>query len=93
MANGGANICHLCEELWIIVHGVGDFLNTVDNCGVITVPEEKADAFERELGVLTEEVHGEMASVSDSLSPKLTGESLEGDVEVGGDSLEDAVWV
>ena len=65
----------------------------MNNGGVIAVAEEKADAFEGELGVLAEEVHGDVASVGDGLGPQLTGESLRGDAEVGGDGLQDMVWV
>ncbi len=93
MANVGADFSDLGKELWVIVDGVGNFLNTVNNSGMIAVAEEKADVFEWELRVLAEEVHGDMASVGDGLSPELTGESLRGDAKVGGDGLKDVVRV
>ena len=72
-----------------IVERGGCFTTTVDYCGVIAVAEQVADGLKRKLSVLTEEVHGYVASFSDRLDTARSGEGLGGYVEVAGDSLDD----
>lgn len=45
----------------------GYFAASVDNCGVVAVAEEAADELEGKLGVLAEEVHGDVAGLGDGL--------------------------
>ncbi len=46
----------------------GNLSAAVDNCGVVAVAEEVADLLEGELGILAEDVHGDMSCLSDRLS-------------------------
>ncbi len=55
--------------------------------------EEEADLLERELAVLAEEIHGDVAGFRDRLGAALAGDRLDGDVVVLGDGAEDGVRV
>ena len=53
-ASGGPDLCELAGEKGIAVEGVGNLFNAVDNGGVVTVAQEKADPLEGEMRVLSE---------------------------------------
>ena len=57
-------------ELPLALRGVevsGYFAAAVDNCGVVAVSQEAADLFERELGILAQEVHCDVSGFCDGL--------------------------
>src|SRR3970040_2284400 len=69
---GGADLgLHLRELLAALGRlDIGGYLAAaVDNRRVVPVAEETADQLEGELGVLAEEVHGDVAGLSPSLGP------------------------
>ena len=51
-----------------------DFLDTVDNCGVVPVSQQKADLFESQPGVLSEQKHCSMTRLGDRPCAALPGE-------------------
>ena len=82
-------------ELPLALRGVevsGYFAAAVDNCGVVAVSQEAADLLERELGVLAQEVHCDVSSFCDGLSPTGAGEAGERDCKVSRYALYDRLW-
>lgn len=72
-----------------IVERGASFAATVDYCGVVTIAEQVPNGLERELSILTQEVHSYMAGFSYRLDTARSSEGLGGCVEVAGDPLDD----
>ena len=87
-ADLGLDVSELAAALWRLDVG-GYFAAAVDNCGVIAVAEEAADQLEGELGLLAEEVHGDVAGLGDGLGAGRAQDRRGRQVEVPGDAFDD----
>ena len=87
-ADLGLDVSELAAALRRLDVG-GYFAATVDNCGVIAVAEEAADQLEGKLGVLTEEVHSDVAGLGDGPGAGRAQDRRGGQVEVPGDTFDD----
>ena len=87
-ADLGLDVSELAAALRCLDVG-GYFAATVDNCGVIAVAEEAADQLKGELGVLAEEVHGDVAGLGDGSGAGWAQDRRGRQVEVEGDAFDD----
>jgi len=68
-----------------------DLAAGIEDGGMVAVAEDAADLSEGLIGVVAEEVHGDVAGGSDALGTGLAVEGLAGDVEVRADGVDDGV--
>src|SRR5262245_24182302 len=73
--------------------GLCDFLYSVDNCGMITMSQQKADLLEGQSGVLPEQEHRGVTCLGDRSCPALTGQGLKWDAVLIGYRLKYSVWL
>ncbi len=83
----------MAVELRVGRKSVGNFVDAVDDGGMVTVPEEEADLLECEIAVLPEEVHSDMAGFSDWFGATLPHERLYGNCEICGDGMKNRLGV
>ena len=68
-----------------------DLAAGIEDGGMVAVAEDAADLGEGLIGVVAEEVHGDVAGGSDALGTGLAVEGLAGDIEVRADGVDDGV--
>lgn len=68
-----------------------DLAAGVEDGGMVAVAEDAPDLSEGLIGVVAEEVHGDMAGGSDAFGTGLAVEGLPGDIEVRADGVDDGV--
>ena len=68
-----------------------DLAAGIEDGGMVAAAEDAPDLSEGLIGVVAEEVHGDVAGSSDALGTGLAVEGLVGDIEVRADGVDDSV--
>ena len=77
------------SQFGVVVDLGGDLGAAVDDGFVVPLAQFGADMGEGEGGILSHDVHGDLASGGDGLVPLATYEGIDGEVEGTGDGIED----
>ena len=63
------NLGDLVIKASALFHKVGDLLVGIHNRGVVAVSKQLADFWKRKVGLLTDQIHGNLSSLGNGLLP------------------------